>query len=158
MTDLQPTNPETPLIPEASAAATPEAKPKRVRNRTPKPKAKRAAPNSAALKAAHEEITRLNLELANLNLDMANMNMQYRADIEAMAEAKDKLQKDLESKTSQYESSRKESIERGEEIEQIHLFMDAIPGAPPREVKTENYPYTKNNKAMTRIAGWLATK
>lgn len=42
------------------------------------------------------------------------------------------------------------------ELEQVHAFFDALPGALPRKTG-DGYDATKYT-AMTRLAAWLATK
>lgn len=43
-----------------------------------------------------------------------------------------------------------------EELDQVHSFFDALPGALPR--KSDGEYGSKPNSAMTRLAAWLATK
>lgn len=71
--------------------------------------------------------------------------------IKSAKEQFEALNKKLESaeSTSKYNSNRASEAES--EIEQLHQFLDCLPNVPPREF--ESY---KRNKAMTRLAGWLA--
>lgn len=69
---------------------------------------------------------------------------------ERIVELEKQLAQATATKDSYYASSQKSD----QELEQIHSFMDAIPGAIPRQ-NEQNY---RTNSPMTRIAAWLATK
>lgn len=64
---------------------------------------------------------------------------------------------ELEKKLSDTERSVKYNSDRASaadaEVNQVHAFLDAVPGSIPKEGEG----YTKHS-AMTRLAAWLATK
>lgn len=65
-----------------------------------------------------------------------------------------KLTKDLESSKSSQKYSSDRAQQLNTEIEEIHAFFDAIPGAISKKAEDG---YTQRS-AMTRMAAWLATK
>lgn len=64
---------------------------------------------------------------------------------------------ELEKKVASAEQSQKWAADRARdadnELDQIHAFLDAVPGAISRDA--ENY---KKHSAMTRLAAWLSVR
>lgn len=85
-------------------------------------------------------------------------NMTLTARVAELEEALATSQKNEQYAKTNRDEAYKAKNALDEEVEQIHLFLDAIPGATGRKTKFEDYPHERPNKAMTRLAGWLATK
>lgn len=65
----------------------------------------------------------------------------------------DKLKKEVEKQTGYTEMYRKESQQRKTEIDEIHDFLDGLPGVMPKQ--KDNY---YENKVSTRLLSWIAQK
>jgi chromosome segregation ATPase len=68
---------------------------------------------------------------------------------EQKATAQEKTYKDMYSKSSEAYKA---------ELEQLHGLIDALPGALTRKTECEDYPYKRDNTAMTRLASWMAIR
>lgn len=89
--------------------------------------------------------------------DLLTENNELKSRIEALTE-------DLEKEKVQhgYTNTNKQEYHRrsnafGEELDQLHGLLDALPGALPRETPVGEYS-KRQNLAMTRLASWLAIR
>lgn len=79
-----------------------------------------------------------------------------KAEIVALTEALKKAEDSAKRHESNLVYANKAREKAEEEVEQLHQFFDSLPGGIPR--KTEEGYSGKENKAMTRLCAWLATK
>ena len=69
-----------------------------------------------------------------------------------------KLEKDLKAANDMKGSLNTQATEAKAEIEQVHLLLDVLPGAPGRKGSGADEWSRPNNNAMTRLAGYLAAR
>lgn len=69
-----------------------------------------------------------------------------------------KLTKERDSEKSSKDVWHKRSEEANNEIEQVHAFIDALPGAIARTVPVGEYGGRISHGLMTRLAAWLAVR
>lgn len=84
------------------------------------------------------------------------------AQIESMkvshADAITKLEKEKKQELDHKELHYKNSTTLQEQIDQMHLLLDGMAGALPKQAEGENSWETKKYDIMTRLASWIASK
>jgi hypothetical protein len=90
------------------------------------------------------------------------MNKAERQEMDALREITSgqqnritQLEKEVASNKGTYEWINRQLNEAKGELEQLHIFLDALPGAAPREGELVGYEKPKLS-AMTRLAVFLA--
>lgn len=81
------------------------------------------------------------------------------AEISTLKSVIEKTTKERDSEKSCKERYDKEKTELSQELEQLHGLLDAMEGAAPRKTVGKNSwggECEIENKAMTRLASWLA--
>jgi septal ring factor EnvC (AmiA/AmiB activator) len=78
--------------------------------------------------------------------------------LKAAREQIEKLQKELDSSKSSRDLYYKRMNDADAEIEQVHTWLDTLPGTPGRQTSAENDYQRKNLGMMTRIASYLSQR
>lgn len=82
---------------------------------------------------------------------------ELRAEHAALQQQAKKLETDLSQKESMRGHYQRTAEKAEAEVEQVHAFLDSVPGAIERKV-TGEYGVTTERAAMTRLAAWLAVR
>lgn len=94
--------------------------------------------------------------MANKKPSLPTQLKNAKAEIATLTEALKKSEEQSRRHESNGVYANKAREKAEEEVEQLHQFFDSLPGGIPR--KTEEGYSGKENKAMTRLCAWLATK
>lgn len=71
----------------------------------------------------------------------------------------EKLEKDLATKTTLYNSASEERNKLQTEVDQLHAMLDAIPGAPSKDVPgVDSWMSGSKRTVLSRLAGYFATR
>ena len=87
-----------------------------------------------------EAVNQLNAEKAALQAEVADLKTK------------------LKSAQDSFKYASEQRAEMQAEVDQLHLLLDALPGAAPRKSQAENSWDSKDHKAMTRLAAYLASR
>ena len=121
---------------------------------------KEAADAQAALQAAREESKRL---VDTSIAEMQGLHARHAAELQELREAHATLmaakEKELKSANDVKKLYSDRADECSRELDMIHLVIDQLAGAPPREAKAkpDDYAAIKLN-VVARLAGYLAIR